>query len=156
MPELQDHVNADVWLDPEHNNLPQERLVKVQEGLIESCVEHAHVEKVQTELRALRECIQDRDMLAVKIAAGQQDEGAPMQDTLEDLTVFKSRARGDDLHEFMSHNDTFEGDICRGYPDDKVFGKILPKMDRHLLLQHPVPPDKPRCPPPFSKAGISL
>jgi hypothetical protein len=127
VPELQDYVNADVRLDPEHNDLPQERLIEVQEGIIETRIERAHVEKVQTELRALREHIQDRDALAAQIAAGQQEDRAAAQDTLsnEDPTVFKSRARGDDLHEFMSHDDTFEEDIHKGYPDDRVFGKIL-------------------------------
>jgi hypothetical protein len=68
--------------------------------------------------------------------AGQQRDRAMMQDTSgsEDPMVFKSRVRGNDLCEFMSHNDTFEEDICKGYPDDKVFGKILPKVDRHPMF----------------------
>jgi Integrase zinc binding domain len=88
------------------------------------------------ELRTLRECIQDRDMLAAQIAAGQQKDGATMQDTSgsKDPTVFKSRVRGNDLHKFMSHDDTFEEDICKGYSDDKMFRKILPKVDRHPML----------------------
>jgi RNase H-like domain found in reverse transcriptase/Reverse transcriptase (RNA-dependent DNA polymerase) len=133
VPELQDYVNADVRLDPEHDDLLQERLIEVQEGIIETCIEHAHVEKVQTELRALRERIQDRDALAAQIAAGQQEDGAVVQDTPsnEDPTVFESRVRGDDLREFMSHDDSFEEDIHKGYPDDRVFGKILLRVDRH-------------------------
>jgi hypothetical protein len=34
----------------------------------------------------------------------------------------------------MSHDDTFKEDIHKGYPDDKVFRKILPKVDRHLMF----------------------
>jgi hypothetical protein len=51
--------------------------------------------------------------LAAQIAAGLQEEGAAAQDTPsnEDPTVFESRARGDDLRKFMSHDDTFEEDI---------------------------------------------
>jgi hypothetical protein len=95
-----------------------------------------HVEKVQAKLQALREHIKDRDTLAAQIAAGQQRDGAMMQDMSgsEDPTVFKSRARGNDLCEFMSHDDTFEEDIHKGYPDDRVFRKILPKVDRHPMF----------------------
>jgi hypothetical protein len=48
--ELQDYINANARLDPEHDNLLQEWLIKVQEGIIETHVECAHVEKVQMEL----------------------------------------------------------------------------------------------------------
>jgi hypothetical protein len=54
---------------------PQEHLIEVQEGVIETHMEHAHVEKIQMELRALREHIQDKDASAAQIAAGQQRDG---------------------------------------------------------------------------------
>ena len=38
VPELQDYVNADVRLDPEHDDLPLECLFEVEEGVIESRV----------------------------------------------------------------------------------------------------------------------
>jgi Integrase zinc binding domain len=75
-------------------------------------------------------------MLAAQIAAGQQKDGAMMQDTSgsEDPMVFKSRARGNDLCKFMSHNNTFEKDIHKGYSNDEMFRKILPKVDRHPMF----------------------
>jgi NDP-sugar pyrophosphorylase family protein len=36
VPELQDYINADVWLNPEHDDLPWERLFEVKEGIIET------------------------------------------------------------------------------------------------------------------------
>jgi hypothetical protein len=88
------------------------------------------------ELQALRECIQDRDTLSAQIAAGQQRDRATNQDMLgsKDPMVFKSRVRGIDLCEFMSHDDTFKEDIHKGYPNDRVFRKILPQVDRHLMF----------------------
>jgi hypothetical protein len=35
VPELHDYVNADVQLDPEHDDLPWECLFEVEEGVIE-------------------------------------------------------------------------------------------------------------------------
>jgi hypothetical protein len=34
----------------------------------------------------------------------------------------------------MSHNNTFKEDICKEYSKDEMFGKILPKVDRHPMF----------------------
>ena len=57
VPEMQDYVNADIRLDPDHDDLPKEHLFKVKEKVIESRVKNANEMKVQVELRALRERI---------------------------------------------------------------------------------------------------
>ena len=99
VPELQDYVNADVRLDPEHDDLPLERLFKVEEGVIESRVCRENFAKVVAEISALWECVQARDVLAASIAASQRTETGPHDSgpVEEDPTVFESRAKGDDL-----------------------------------------------------------
>ena len=85
------------------------------------------------ELWALRECIQERDTLAVEMAAAQEDRVELQQPhiTEEDVTVFESRAKGTDLYETLSHMDTFEEDIRNGYQGDPLFQKILEKVELH-------------------------
>jgi regulator of sigma D len=56
-------------------------LFEVEEGIIETQVERAHTEKVQMELRALREHIQDRDVIADQMAAASQEDQAMAQNT---------------------------------------------------------------------------
>jgi hypothetical protein len=84
----------------------------------------------------LREHIQDRDTIADQMAAASQEDQATAQNTpgKDDPTVFESRARGEDLHEFMSHDDTFEEDIQKGYPEDKLFQKVLTKVKMHSMF----------------------
>jgi len=38
MPELHDHVNANIRLDPEHDDLPREQVLKIEEQVIETRV----------------------------------------------------------------------------------------------------------------------
>jgi hypothetical protein len=130
VPGIQDYVNADVRLDPEHDDLPWERLFEVEEGVVESRVRKTNSAKVYAELRALRERIQDRDAVAARMAAEQEDvQGSLSGEAAEDdPTVFESRARGVDLRERMSHEDTFEADIQRGYAGDPFFQRVIAKM----------------------------
>ena len=67
--ELQDYMNVDVHVDPEHNDLPLERLFKVKEGVTESRVCRVNSAKVVVEIQALQECVQTRDILAASIVA---------------------------------------------------------------------------------------
>ena len=99
VPELQDYVNADVCLDPEHDDLPLECLFEVKEGVIESRVHRVNSAKVVVEIQALQECVQTRDILAVSIMASQQTEtDLPNSGSVEeDPMVFESRVKGDDL-----------------------------------------------------------
>ena len=103
VPELQDYMNADVCLDPEHDDLPLECLFEVKEGVIESRVHRANSAKVVAEIQALWEHIQTRDVLVASIMASQWTEtdlpdSGPVE---EDPTVFESRVKGDGLQETM-------------------------------------------------------
>ena len=61
MLEIQDYGNADVrW----------ECLFQVKEGIIEVRVHRVNFTKVHTELCALREWIQERDVIVAEMAAG--------------------------------------------------------------------------------------
>ena len=51
------------------------------------------------------------------------EQGIHTPNEEEDPTVFKSRAKGNDLHETMSHKDTFEEDIRKGYPKRPILSK---------------------------------
>ncbi|KAF8219382.1 hypothetical protein L208DRAFT_1340846, partial [Tricholoma matsutake] len=46
VPEIQDYVNADIHLDPEHDNLLWQRLFKVKEGIIELRIRGVNSAKV--------------------------------------------------------------------------------------------------------------
>lgn len=130
VPELQDYVNADVHLDPEHDNLPWEHFFKVKEEVIESRVCKANSNKNEIEICALQERIQGRDILAAKITASQEPEKDTSKDDQleEDPTVFNSRAKGKDLHETMAQMDSFENDIIMGYNVDPWFQMVKEKL----------------------------
>jgi len=76
MPELHDYVNADVRLYPEHDDLPREQVLEIKEQIIETRVQKTNFTKVQAEICALREHIQDRDKIAAQMAAN-AEEGSP-------------------------------------------------------------------------------
>lgn len=134
--EIQDYVNADVHLDPEHDDLPWECLFKVEEGIIKLRVHRANSAKVVAEIQALWECIQERDILAASIAASQQKENEPpVGGTVkEDPTVFESIAKGEDLCETMSHRDSFKEDICKRYIMDPWFQKMKGKLESQTMF----------------------
>jgi RNase H-like domain found in reverse transcriptase len=123
VPGMQDYVNADIRLDPEHDDLPWECLFEIEEGVVESRVCMTNSAKVYMELCTLGEHIQERDAAAAHMAAKQEDvQGSLNGETAKDNpTIFKSRARGVDLHERMSHKDTFEADIQEGYAGTHSF-----------------------------------
>jgi hypothetical protein len=50
VPEIQDYVNTDVRLDPDHDDLPKEHLFEVKEKVIESKVQDMNTKKIQVEI----------------------------------------------------------------------------------------------------------
>ena len=60
MPELHDYVNTNVMIDPEHDDLPRERTLEIKGQVIENRVQKTNSAKIQAEICALRECIQER------------------------------------------------------------------------------------------------
>ena len=137
VPELQDYVNTDVRLDPEHDDLPLERLFEVEERVIESRVCRENSAKVVAEILALRKCVQARDVTAASIAASQRTEtdlhdSGPVE---EDPTIFESRVKGDNLRETMTQTDTFEEDIRKGYTLDLWFQKVKEKIRMQMTFK---------------------
>jgi hypothetical protein len=59
VPELHDYINADVRLDPEHDDLPWDRFREVKDKVIENRVHCTNNAKLQVELAALRERLKD-------------------------------------------------------------------------------------------------
>jgi len=89
MPELHDYANTDIRLDPEHNDIPREQVLKIKEQIIETRVQKMNSAKVQAEICTLREHIQDRDKIAAQMAAN-AEEGSPKgEQEGEDPSVFK-------------------------------------------------------------------
>jgi len=133
MPELHDYVNADIRLDPEHDDLPREQVFKFEEKVIESRVQRSNSAKIWAEIHVLKEHMQDRDSIAAQMAANvEQEEGSPRgEQEGEDPTAFELRAKGKNLYEIMSHTDTFEKNIRLGYQSDPFFQKVLKKMGKH-------------------------
>ena len=76
VPELHNYVNANVRLDPEHDNLPRERTLKIEGQVIENRVQKTNSAKIQAERCALRERIQERDTMAAQMDAN-EEEGSP-------------------------------------------------------------------------------
>ena len=93
MPELHDYINANIRLDPEYDDLPREWVFEIKEQVIETRVQKTNSAKVQAEICALREHIQERDEIAAQMAAN-AEEGSPRgEQEGEDPSVFKSRVK---------------------------------------------------------------
>jgi hypothetical protein len=136
VPEIQDYVNADVRLDPDHDDLPKERLFKVEEKVIESRVQDANAKKIQVEIRALRERVQERDALAEIMSQNRNETSRSREVTTDnEPTVVESRAKGENLRKTMANDKTFEEDILKGYEEDVFFGRITKKNEENPLFR---------------------
>jgi hypothetical protein len=136
VPEIQDYVNADVRLDPDHDDLPKERLFEVEEKVIESRVQDTNAKKIQVEIRALREHVQERDALAEIMSQNRNETSRSREVTTDDEpTVVESRAKGENLRKTMANDKTFEEDILKGYEEDAFFGRIMKKNEENPLFR---------------------
>jgi len=64
--------------------------------------------------------------------ATNKEEGSPKgEQEGEDPSVFKSQAKGANLHKLVSQTDTFEEDMTKGYIMDPFFRKVIKKMGTH-------------------------
>jgi hypothetical protein len=133
---MQDYVNADIRLDPDHDNLPKECLFKVKEKGIKSRVQDVNTKKIQVEIQALREHIQERDTLAETMSQN-RDKMLRTRGVMMDNkpTVVELRVKGENLHKTMANNKTFEEDILRGYEEDAFFGRITKKNKENSLFR---------------------
>jgi hypothetical protein len=79
----------------------------------------------------------ERDVHAAELAAAPEPmNGAPVTVTAteEDLTVFKSRARGEHLVAKLTANNSFLTDIRSGYEHDSLFAKVMKQPDQHTAF----------------------
>jgi hypothetical protein len=133
-PLVQHYVFADVRLDPNHEDLPWDRLLEIRNRTVETHSAAAQQKRVGEQLRALREHIEERETTAAKMAAASREDGAGSttpNDPGEDPTIFLSQAKGPDLHVHMSEQDTLNDDIRDGYVNNKLFQKVLEKPEDH-------------------------
>src|SRR5882757_7394995 len=68
-PLVQHYVFADVRLDPNHEDLPWDRLLEIRNRTVETRSAAAQQKRVGEQLRALRERIEERETTAAKMAA---------------------------------------------------------------------------------------
>ncbi|KAF8235349.1 hypothetical protein L208DRAFT_1067584, partial [Tricholoma matsutake] len=107
---VQHYVFADVRLDPNHEDLPWDRLLEIKNRTIET-----------------------PNMAA---ASRDNEEEVSAQDNPgDDPTIFESQAKGPDLHVHMSEQEPLNNNIQKGYVDDKLFKKILEKPEDHPGFQ---------------------
>ena len=121
------YVFADMRLDLEHEDLPWERHLEIKNQVIKVRSELAQRKQVQEQLAALHECSEECDTLMAAIAAAAEEErekNSPTVPQKDNPTVFKSRAKGPDLHVHISKEDSLDADILAGYIADKIFSKI--------------------------------
>jgi hypothetical protein len=137
-PLVQHYVFADVRLDPNHEDLPWDRLLEIKHRTIETRSAAAQQKQVGDQLRALREHIEERETIAANMAVGSREhevESTALVNPGDDPTVFESQARGPDLHVHMSEHEPLNNDIEKGYTHDKVFQKIFEKPEDHPGFQ---------------------
>jgi hypothetical protein len=127
---MSDYVDADVRLDPEHDDLPWDRSREIREQHMELKAMRALGEPSRKRNTQLTERQDERDARAEQLAQAAEPvvEGRIAMTTdhgNHDPTVFESRQRGKNLVEHLSMQDTFLTDIKKGYSKDKLFSKIL-------------------------------
>jgi hypothetical protein len=135
---VQHYVFADVRLDPNHEDLPWDRLLEIKHCTIETHSAAAQQKRVGDQLRALRGHIEEHETITANMAAGSKEhevESTALVNPGDDPTVFESQARGPDLHVHMSEHEPLNDDIENRYAHDKVFQKIFEKPEDHPGFQ---------------------
>ena len=83
----------------------------------------------------LHECLEKCDaFVAAMVAAAEaeREKNSPIIPQEDDPPVFKSSAKGSDLHIHISKEDSLDADILAGYTANKMFSKIIAKLGDHL------------------------
>ena len=132
-PLVHHYVFADERLDPNHEDLPWDRHLELKNRVIEQRSQKAQAKRVDELLHALRERVEERDVLASTMAAAANNESAATADGQlgDNPTVFESRAKGHDLRTHMSEMDPLDGDILKSYAEDRLFSKVLLRPEDH-------------------------
>jgi len=135
--DISEYVNADIWLDPTLDNVPWNRLREIEDRTIEMHAIRVTEETRRCKSNRLAERQEECDVCAAELAvAPEPANGAPVATTAteEDLTVFKSRARGEHLVAKLTANDSFLTDIRSGYEHDSLFAKVMKQPDQHTAF----------------------
>jgi hypothetical protein len=105
----EDHVDADIRLDPNHDKLSWEIICEVKD--------------YKGSLTAIT--------IPAKPASIQDNE--PTQDNNPELdpSIHESRTCGENLQKQMNQNDSFAKSIRDGYPNDRLYSKILAQPKCH-------------------------
>jgi RNase H-like domain found in reverse transcriptase/Integrase zinc binding domain len=137
-PLAQHYIFADVRLDPNHEDLPWDRHIEIRDRVIENRSSAAQQKQVTEQLAALRERIEEQEMIAANMAAtaGEADTAVPAGGIMgDDPTIYESQVEGPDLHAHMSERDPLNDDVLTGYAQDKLFQKVLEKPKEHPRFQ---------------------
>ena len=125
----EEFVNADVRLDPEFDDIPWDR-----EEEIKNAISGRHNRKVtpNEHLSALKESVEERDLLAAELAANAEPDPEPTATSdEEDPTVFHSREQGPPLRTNVEGNNSFLNDVIESYSTDAFFKHVLAKLSEH-------------------------
>ena len=102
--------------------------------MLEKRTEKAQHQRVEEALRALRERVEERDVLAATLAASAEQDPtsalhpSPIED---DPMIFESRAKGPDLRVLVLGEDSIDSDIQLGYQKDSMLSKIIDHPKHH-------------------------
>ena len=109
-----DFVNADVQLDPEHEDLPWNHVAEI-------CAISNRPSR-----RPLCEATKERDTLAEVFANTIKPSESPgMDPDNDDLTIFKSLSQGPELRKHIKEASDFLDKVRQGYKKDPLFVKIV-------------------------------
>ena len=133
-PLVQHYVFADVWLDPNHEDLLWDRHLELKNQVIETRSTVAQQKQVGEQLKALRELIEERDESAARMTPNSEESTPCSSDGLQsgdNPSIYASQAKGPDLHIRMSEVEPLNDDIQDRYVINKVFKKVLENPEDH-------------------------
>ena len=118
-------MNADIQLDPEHEDLPWNRVVEI--CTISDCPSR----------QPLCEATEERDTLAEAFAnASKPSESPGMDPDDDDLTIFKSISQGPKLRKHIEEASDFLDKVQQGYKKDPLFVKIVTEPERYSSFMY--------------------
>ena len=125
----EEFVNADVRLDPNLDDLPWDRELEVQNDVLKINYQKPIVPE---RLLALKESVEERDLLAAELAAHAEPDTVSADIGIEeDPTVFQSRDQGPSLCVNVEGHNSFLGDVIGSYPSDPLFKHVVEKLNEH-------------------------
>jgi hypothetical protein len=129
----QDYIDADVRLDPQHEDLPWERHLELEqddtaelplqvaEQMLHINDEHSIVNQFDYDTT--------KQLMGMTVAPYMYAMIVDMQS--EDLTVAQSMGHHVKMTDMGDLDEAFRQDICQGYTMDKLFSKVLSNLSHH-------------------------